>query len=132
MPVADLLVGTRVHMGARLARKEERDQNGKKHHVRCEDRKNGEANLIEQLAGASPLVLAIVVSAATSTAGGSPVDWRFAANSWLFPFRFRRGMRKGSGHSEASVQIRVHHKGISAISATELAREICAKSLPKN
>jgi hypothetical protein len=54
-------------------------------------------------------MLPVVIAAAATATGGPSVNRRFAANSRLFPFRFRRGMRKGSGHSEASVQIRLHH-----------------------
>jgi hypothetical protein len=114
VPVTDLLMGARIHVSARLAREEQRDQNGKKHHVRRKDGEDREANLVKQLARTAPLVLPIVIASTAPTAGGSPVNRRFAANSRLFPFRFRRGMRKGSGHSEASVQIRVHHKSVSA------------------
>jgi hypothetical protein len=108
-------MGARIHVSASLARKEQRNQDGKKHHVRRKDGEDREANLVKQLARTSPLVLPIVIASTAPTAGGSPVNRRFAANSRLFPFRFRRGMRKGSGHSEASVQIRVHHKSVSAI-----------------
>ena len=100
VPVADLFVGARIHVRARLARKKERDQDGKEHHVGGENGEDGKANLVQQLAWAAVLVLAIVVASATPTASGSPVNGRFAANSCLFPFRFRRGMRKGSGHSK--------------------------------
>jgi hypothetical protein len=54
-------------------------------------------------------MLPVVIAAAAAATGGPSVNRRFAANPWLFPFRFRRGMRKGRGHLEASVQIRLHH-----------------------
>ena len=114
MPVADLLMGARIHVGARLAREKQRHQDGEKHHVGGEDGEDRKANLVQQFARTSALMLPVVIAAAAAAAGGPPVNRRFAANSWLFPFRFRRGMRKGSGHSEASVQIRLHHKSISA------------------
>src|SRR3569623_168758 len=43
-------------------------------------------------------MLAIIVDTTAAAAGWPPVKRRFAANSGLFPFRFRRGMRKGRGH----------------------------------
>jgi hypothetical protein len=73
MPIADLLVGAGVHMGAGLARKEERNKDGEEHHVACESRKKKEANFMEQLAWSAMIVLPIVVATASSTAGGSAI-----------------------------------------------------------
>ena len=119
MPVTDLLMGTRIHVGARLAREEQRHQDGEEHHVCRENGKDRKANLVKELARTSALMLPIIIASASSAASGPPVNRRFAANSWLFPFRFRRGMRKGSGHSDASVQIRVHHKALSQFQCFE-------------
>jgi hypothetical protein len=44
------------------------------------------------------IVLPIVIASATAASSRTPVKGRFAADSWLFPFRFRRGMRKGDRH----------------------------------
>jgi hypothetical protein len=73
MPIADLLVGAGVHMGAGLARKEERNKDGEEHHVACESRKKKEANFMEQLAWSAMIVLPIVVATASSTAGGPAI-----------------------------------------------------------
>jgi hypothetical protein len=69
MPIADLLVSAGVHMGAGLARKEERNKDGEEHHVACESRKEKEANFMKQLARSTAIVLPIVVATASSATG---------------------------------------------------------------
>jgi hypothetical protein len=85
-------------VGARLARKKQRDQDGEEHHVAREAREEKEANLVKQLARTTALVLPVVIAPTPSTAGWPAIYGWLAADSWLFPFRFRRGVRKGSGH----------------------------------
>jgi len=86
-------------MRASLASKEDSHQNGEKHGVGREERKDRKADLMEQFAGTAAFMLPIVIAAAaTAATRGSAVKRRLAADSRLFPFRFRRGMRKGSGH----------------------------------
>jgi hypothetical protein len=102
-------------VGAGLSRKEERDQDCEEHHVAGESGKEEEANLVKQFARTVVLMLPVVVASTPSSTGRSMVNGRFAADSRLSPFRFRRGMRKGSGHCQASVQIRLHHFPLDAL-----------------
>jgi hypothetical protein len=44
-------------------------------------------------------MLPIIITPTPSATSRASVKGRLAANSWLFPFRFRRGMRKGDRHS---------------------------------
>jgi hypothetical protein len=87
-------------MGAGLARKEECNKDGEEHHVASESRKQEEANFMKQFAWTAAIMLPIIVAATASTAGGPAIERRLAADSRFFPFRFRRGMRKGSGHQK--------------------------------
>jgi hypothetical protein len=52
-------------------------------------------------------MLPVVVASAPSAARGTPVNRGFPANSWFFPFRFRRGVRKGRGHAQSSVKMSI-------------------------
>jgi hypothetical protein len=49
----------------------------------------------------------VVVTTAAPAAGRASINGWFAANSWFFPFRFCRGMRKGRGHFEASMELSI-------------------------
>jgi hypothetical protein len=49
-------------VGAGLSRKKERDEDGKKNHVSREPRKEEEADLVEQFAGSTMLMLPVVVA----------------------------------------------------------------------
>src|ERR1035437_8199830 len=98
MPVAGELVGTRVHLQTRLAREEEQDKRGKEEHVSRKGGKQEEPDAVREFEGAAALIFPLVVPAAATTAGRPPVHGRFAADSRLFPFRLRRGARKGRGH----------------------------------
>jgi hypothetical protein len=73
VPVADLFVGAGIHVGAGLTREEERDEDGKKHHVGGEDGEDGETNFVQKFARATALVLAVVITAATAAASRAPV-----------------------------------------------------------
>jgi hypothetical protein len=86
-------------VGAGLTREEERDEHGEEHHVGGEEREDGKTNFVEQFAGAVFLMTPVVVAAASAAARRTPVNWGLAAYARLFPFRFRRGVRKGGGHS---------------------------------
>jgi hypothetical protein len=99
MPIADLFMGVKVHVGASLAREEEHHQHGEKHHVAREAKKHKKANAVEKLARPTVFSPPIVVAPPASAAGGASVYRWLTADSWLFAFRLRRGMRKGGGHS---------------------------------
>ena len=98
MPVADHLVTSGIHMHAGLTGEEEDDKGGEEHHVAGEAEEDEEADLVQALTRPAVLTLPVVVASATPTSGRSPVNRGFAANSWLFPFDFRRGSRKSNGH----------------------------------
>jgi hypothetical protein len=103
-PVADLLVRPRIHVCACLPREKQHDQHGEKHHVAGETKEDEKADAVQQFAWAASFMPPIVVTTTASASGGAPVHRRLAADSWLFPFRFRWGVRKGSGHSRSSVK----------------------------
>jgi hypothetical protein len=91
-------------VGASLSCKEKHHQHGKKHHVAGKAEEDKEPDPMQEFARAASCMTPIVVATAATAACGAPVNWRFSAYSWLFPFRFRRGMRKGSGHARSSVK----------------------------
>jgi hypothetical protein len=86
-----------------LSREKEDDQHGKKHHVAGKTEEHKEPDAMEQFARTSALIPPVIVASSTTAACGAPVDGRFAADSRLFPFRFRRGVRKGRGHAQSSI-----------------------------
>jgi hypothetical protein len=102
MPVADHLVAAWIHVNAGLTGEEEHDQGGKEHHVARQPEEDEETNAMQAFPRAAPLALPVIVASTSSAAGGSPVNGRFSANSWFFPFYFRWGAREGNGHREAS------------------------------
>jgi hypothetical protein len=72
-PVADLLVRAWIHVGAGLAGKEERHQNGEEHHVTRKAREEKEADAIEEFARTTVIVLPVVIAPASATASGTAV-----------------------------------------------------------
>jgi hypothetical protein len=96
-------VAARIHVDAGLAREEQHNQRGEKHHVAGQAEKHKKTDTVQPLPGPAMLALPVVVTASASAAGGSSVNGRFAANSWLFPFYLGWGARKSDGHRRASV-----------------------------
>jgi hypothetical protein len=90
----------RIHVHACLAGKEKNYQHDKKHHVSCQTKEDEKSNAVEQFARTTVLSPPIVIATTASATRGTPVDWGFAADSRLFPFRFRRGVRKNRGHGK--------------------------------
>jgi hypothetical protein len=103
MPIADLLVGARIHVRASLTGEKKHHKHGKKHHVAGEAEEYKKSNAMQQFARTSALMAPVIVASAATAAGWAPINGRFAANSRFFPFRFRRRMRKGSGHAQTSM-----------------------------
>jgi hypothetical protein len=85
-----------MHTG--LAGEKENNQGGEKHHVAGQPEENEEPDLVQQFARSSMLTFPVVVASAASASGRPPVNRWFSADSWFFPFDFRRGSRKGNGH----------------------------------
>jgi hypothetical protein len=56
-------------VGAGLPRKKERDEDGKKDHVSREPREEKEADLVEQFAGATMLMLPVIVAPTAASTG---------------------------------------------------------------
>jgi hypothetical protein len=97
MPVADLLMGARVHVRAGLAREKKHHHHGKEEHIGRESGKDKETDAQQKFTRASMLIAPIVVSVA-SAACRPPDRRRLAAVSRLFPLLLRRFVRKGGGH----------------------------------
>jgi len=91
----------------RLPSEEKHNKHGKKHHVTGKSEENKEPDAMKQLAGAPAFISPVVVTTSTTAAGRAPINGRFAADSWFFPFRFRRGVRKGRGHAQSSVKMSI-------------------------
>src|SRR3974390_2221367 len=83
VPIADLFVCARIHVGTGLSRKEQRDQDGEKHHVSGEPGKEEEPDFVKQLARSTVLVLPVVVAPTPTPTGRSMVYRRFTADSRL-------------------------------------------------
>jgi hypothetical protein len=88
-------------VGACLSREEKHHKHCKKHHVAGKTEEHKEPDAMKQFARPSALTAPVVVASTATAAGRASIDGRFAANSWFFPFRFRRGVRKGRGHAQS-------------------------------
>jgi hypothetical protein len=86
-----------------LPREKKHHKHCKKHHVAGKTEEHEEPDAMQQFARTSALIPPVIVTTATTAAGWASINRRFAANSWFFPFRFRRGVRKGSGHAPSSM-----------------------------
>jgi hypothetical protein len=85
----------RIHAQSRLACEKEQHQYGKEHHVPGQRGKNEKPYAMQKLVRFAAFVLAVISSATTIAAGWAAGHRGFSAKSWLFPFRFRWGVRKG-------------------------------------
>jgi hypothetical protein len=86
-----------------LSREKEHNQHGKKHHVAGQTEEHKESDAMKQFARTSALIPPVIIASSATAAGGAPINGRFAAYSWFFPFGFRRGVRKGRGHAHSSM-----------------------------
>jgi hypothetical protein len=86
-------------MHAGLAGEEQHYQRREEHHVASQPEEHEKPNPVQALARAAMLALPVVIASSASATRGSPVNGRFSANAWFFPFNFRWGARKGNRHS---------------------------------
>jgi hypothetical protein len=86
-----------------LSREKEHNQHGKKHHVAGKTEEHKESDAMKQFARTSALIPPVIVASSATAAGRASINWRFSADSRFFPFRFRRGVRKGRGHAQSSM-----------------------------
>jgi hypothetical protein len=84
-----------VHAHASLACEKEQNQQSKEQQIGCEGRKQKETNAIEEVAWTKAFLDSAIVVPTAAAARWAPVHRGFSADSRLFPFRFRWGMRKG-------------------------------------
>ena len=103
MPIADLFVGARIHVRACLPREKKHHKHCKKHHVAGKTEAHEEPDAMKQFARTPALIPPVIIASPATAAGGASINGRLAAYSWFFPFRFRRGVRKGSGHAQSSM-----------------------------
>jgi hypothetical protein len=92
-------MGTGIHVCSRLSREKKHHKHGKKHHVASKTEEHKESDAMKQFARTPALIPPVIIASSATAAGGAPINGRSATYSWFFPFRFRRGVRKGRGHA---------------------------------